>query len=776
MNVVPVQEFLGRCKSTSVFAICPSHVAFVEGKDGFLQALNNVKENESTEEVDLKGHHSPISAMEFSSFMADGFTLVTGAADYLIAWNLNEVSVNFNNGELVRGHVLLSLHEAPHGICISDDFEMICALSQTSFIVCARVTKQIVLEERAKDLVCVKFLSQSELITAKYNGNIALWDVPHRNLLWEISAINGYSLTSLATSANSDQFSVGSSIATVQQFAYGGKKQQHKEFVKIDLDESLMRMFPEWKQTGSGDDSRGNVIALCYITLQFQDVNCDNSSSHEVFLLCATERAIFAINRDNQEIMARGYYGDEIGPPVVSHAYFVHDGTNQKIYCLASRMFEEKFVLFSIAIPNPESKATISFISSAPLDPSSLLKSQSKLTKPSKPTNDKSITFKSKVKSSGYTTAPRMTMFKPQTSYKKTTVKSKPSLSRFPSRVSSAAPDWLKDIETQQLYPLTSKSCNINCISINDKNQYISCALGDATAHVSRLPLPSNSEKFKVITGHNKAVIGCSWSHDKDVLLTYSSDGDVKLWSPPHTGDPVLSFPILNMEKIHRDLTHAQFYYLDKFLLASLGNSLHLYKYALQEGTKDDVKRYLNQSKQKLVGTWPMTSARSITCLASPNNFYSYIILSCGSDRSLEVRDMNVSKLIHRFKDVHTRPAHAIRLSVETSQLSTGSRDLFVTSAASDGMKLWDLRTQRCCRKFNCHSCICKCDVTMSSCGNFICTSTDDKTICVYDVRKTFPVHVIKQKEKVSAVTFTPDSNQIIVGLESSKLVSVKTI
>ena len=43
--------------------------------------------------------------------------------------------------------------------------------------------------------------------------------------------------------------------------------------------------------------------------------------------------------------------------------------------------------------------------------------------------------------------------------------------------------------------------------------------------------------------------------------------------------------------QIPKDLVHAQFYYLDKFILNCVGNWLSLYKYALNEGTKDDVKR-----------------------------------------------------------------------------------------------------------------------------------------------------------------------------------------
>ena len=39
------------------------------------------------------------------------------------------------------------------------------------------------------------------------------------------------------------------------------------------------------------------------------------------------------------------------------------------------------------------------------------------------------------------------------------------------------------------------------------------------------------------------------------------------------------------------EVTHAQFYYLDKFLLLACGNSFNLYKYRIDTERPDDVKR-----------------------------------------------------------------------------------------------------------------------------------------------------------------------------------------
>lgn len=40
-----------------------------------------------------------------------------------------------------------------------------------------------------------------------------------------------------------------------------------------------------------------------------------------------------------------------------------------------------------------------------------------------------------------------------------------------------------------------------------------------------------------------------------------------------------------------KEITQAKFYYVDKFVLLACGNGLHMYKYHIDVGQKDDVKR-----------------------------------------------------------------------------------------------------------------------------------------------------------------------------------------
>ena len=58
--------------------------------------------------------------------------------------------------------------------------------------------------------------------------------------------------------------------------------------------------------------------------------------------------------------------------------------------------------------------------------------------------------------------------------------------------------------------------------------------------------------------------------------------------------DHVSSFLILSSQDnspFPKEITQAKFYYVDKFVLLSCGNGLHLYKYHIDVRQKDDVKR-----------------------------------------------------------------------------------------------------------------------------------------------------------------------------------------
>ena len=149
-----------------------------------------------------------------------------------------------------------------------------------------------------------------------------------------------------------------------------------------------------------------------------------------------------------------------------------------------------------------------------------------------------------------------------------------------------------------------------------------------------------------------------------------------------------------------------------------------------------------------------MTYSQSITCTSTINSFYScklmrYLIFDnysilfdfliedlmfCGgTDKSLEVMDLNKCKSSLIITDAHSRVFHQI--SQNSTEHNQHSYDLFLTNSIGDGIKLWDLRTARCVKKFEQHiSRAMACKTSQSPCGNYIATGSEDRSVSLFNI------------------------------------------
>ncbi|RMC12694.1 hypothetical protein DUI87_10219 [Hirundo rustica rustica] len=156
---------------------------------------------------------------------------------------------------------------------------------------------------------------------------------------------------------------------------------------------------------------------------------------------------------------------------------------------------------------------------------------------------------------------------------------------------------------------------------------------------------------------------------------------------------PIFVFNILGKEKFHKTVRFAQFYFIDTFILLCCGAEFHLLSFHL-DTTKDDLKRSLD------LMTWTSTKGSSFS----------------------------------------TQQPEAY--------------NLFLTTAVGDGIKLWDLRTLRCERRFEGHSSRCyPCGIAVSPCGRFIASGSDDKYVIAYlghytsDLATTKPDQQLREVE-----------------------------
>uniref|UniRef100_A0A8C9XHS2 WD repeat domain 27 n=1 Tax=Sander lucioperca TaxID=283035 RepID=A0A8C9XHS2_SANLU len=260
--------------------------------------------------------------------------------------------------------------------------------------------------------------------------------------------------------------------------------------------------------------------------------------------------------------------------------------------------------------------------------------------------------------------------------------------------------------------------------------------------------------------GHDKPVSSVSWSLNRQWWLSASEDQSLRIWTH---GSPEPAI-IMGDSLFSKPIKSAQFYYLDKFLLLASGPSLYLYLYNV-DITRDDIKRYQQRSVIKLARCITTTSATDITALSAINDFFSYIVLVCGSDRSIQVFDMNKGTVASALPDAHSRAVHCITQN-KGSMFSTQAPDsynLFLTSAVTDGVKIWDLRSLRCVRRYENHLNRCHpCSSAISPCGRFIASGSEDNCAYVYDIRSSRYLHRLqKHSDTVLSVTFNPATPEV---------------
>lgn len=398
---------------------------------------------------------------------------------------------------------------------------------------------------------------------------------------------------------------------------------------------------------------------------------------------------------------------------------------------------------------------------------------------------DQSLTFHTKVKSSGYTAAPRTTMFKPKTNFGKTssdksTIKVsslKEALDRqYPTN--SPAPSALK-----AMLEVAERPTQIRCMQISHDGKYLACGLGNRSVNVLKMPFSSKGTTF---VGHNHVVNTVDWSKAGDYLLTSSEDKTAAVWARGHS-EAIMTFSTVDhnmsidesksgtfksIPRFTKEIISAQFYYMDKFIILTSGNVLYLYKYHLNTA-KEDIKRYLNACKYKLVQTFSMDSQR-ITACSAVNSFYSYIVFCAWSNKSLQVFDMNKGQPVRTMPEVHSRPLHAICQNEGSAFITQPlpAYNLFATAAAGDAIKLWDLRTSKCVQRLEGHlNNTQPCGLDFSPCGRYLATGAEDRAAYVFDLRTgTYCEKLSGHTDVVLDVVFHPLYPHLCTGSADGKL------
>ncbi|XP_073194068.1 WD repeat-containing protein 27 isoform X3 [Lepidochelys kempii] len=649
------------------------------------------------------------------------------------------------------------------------------------------------------------------LISVSEDRSFKVWDYCTGLLIYQSAVLTAFPLLSLFIDEENKQIITGCADGQLWIFSLLSghqyrcvvhinlKKERDKFYSKTGKSRQQLDQIQKFSKLYSTNDmSPEKTVETTLPVLRIE--HCDQSISlgkEENFFPAVNARCLwigssaglFIINLANFELEAVLHYKDYSGLSIqfAGSCALMRKAVNGKVFCLLTSMFENTIALLEINLAalmrSQQSdfllrgkEKRLSVIASCSLLPNSPLCTESFKKESCKPTNkkklgikgamkDQSLVFHSKIKSSGYATAPQMTMFSPKTNLKKNN-----KISEWKSSCKRKNKEYLLEnsppTKSERQISVANKPTSICCIQYSGDGELLACGLADKSLLVFNSNLTGTPAVF---SGHDGAINSVGWSHDKRWLVSASEDRTLRIWSVCNS-EPAL---FLGKEMFHKSIRFAQFYYIDTFILLCCGAEFHLLSYYL-DTSKDDLKRYKQRSICKSVQKFPMASTVEITSLSAINDFYSYIILTAGSNRALEVFDLNAGCSAAVIPDAHSRSAHQICQN-KGSAFSTQpleAYNLFMTTATGDGIKLWDLRTLRCERRFEGHINRCHpCGIAVTPCGQFIACGSEDKSAYIYEMRSsTFSHKLAGHTESVINVAFSPSSPQLTTATLDGKL------
>ncbi|XP_023267499.1 WD repeat-containing protein 27-like [Seriola lalandi dorsalis] len=746
-----------RLLSHRQLACCNSYCGIpLHGKDMLIYSNVDIQQKPLL----LTGHHGEISAMTFGKGSRP-VLLCSASADYIIVWDIDLCQKRAMEGKVAAGIVIGTLlGEVIHlSFCFSDERVAACS-GATVYILCSK-RKEVVsfLTGHLGPLTSAEFCPWNKdiLITTSEDRTFKVWDLKTGGVCYHSFVLSASPLLSAFFLEENRHFITGSVDGQVWCFSLHDDHKCHL-VTKMDLQKMekrhQMHQDTVGHQAEDADQSAVDKVEtekpVFKMTFCSSLTDTNNEQIKDNSWLCiGSSDGLYVVDLATSELLTVLYFKDYPNLSItMAGSWSISPRRDNSMVFLVSSLFTPCVVLLELHLRDLgriwACGESFSVFPSSPLLLESPLNAELKKKEPSHPkkkggTKEQPLVFHSKVKSSGYTSAPRGL------------------LRDYPA--DSAAP-------TVPHVHLSVANKAVNCLQYSGDGKQILCGLGDSSVLLYKSSLTGNPA---VYTGHDKPVSSVSWSLNRQWWLSASEDQSLRVWAHGST-EPAI---IMGDSLFSKPIRGAQFYYLDKFLLFASGPSLYLYLYNV-DITRDDIKRYQQRSVVKLARCLTTTSPTDITALSAVNDFFSYIVLLCGSDRSIQVFDMNKSTVSSELPDAHSRAVHCITQNKGSmfSTQSPESYNLFLTSAVTDGVKIWDLRTLRCVRRYENHLNRCHpCSSAISPCGRFIASGSEDNCAYVYDIRSSSYLHKLqKQSDTVLSVTFNPATPELLTGTLDGKL------
>ncbi|KAL1770365.1 WD repeat-containing protein 27 isoform X1 [Sigmodon hispidus] len=747
----------------------------------------------------------------------DPLQLCSASQDCIVIWSVDDCREKTLKGLTPRGTIMGSPLQTVLCLRFSPDDRVIavCAGNKVSMMDIEKQSVLMELQGHQGSVTAVEFCPWQAhiLISVSEDRSFKVWDYCVGCLIYSSSILTGYPLLSLHINEENQQLVTGS--ADGQLWVFSLMERHHYHCVAhVDLRKksetlSTRRMLagrvslilywihPEDSQYYSRHEADKKeeaeatlpILNLAHCGLCLQDSQCGIFPSEcSKYLWIGSSTALFIFNLASFELEAALHFKDwtwSLSIQVAGSCAVMSEAMSSKAFCTLSSMFGNKIAILEISLAAlldfqncSGAGRMLSVLASSHVLPTSPLYFgiiKENLPKPANTKHgqkdtvksvveDRPLVFHTKIKSSGYTTAPHVTMFSPKTNIKHNSKRASKCKNNYKCKEYSLESFLPKNLSRQ--VAVAQEPVAVSSLHFSGDGQRLACGLANNLCLVFDAGLSGKPAAF---SGHDGAVSTVDWSHDKRWLLSTGRDQTLRLWSVHRTELMLLLGP----DSFPKPITSAQFYYMDTFILLSSGSEFQLLKYHI-DLCRDDIRRYKPKSKYRSIFRLPLSSGAEVTTLSAVNDFYSHIVLTAGRDRTVEVFDLNVGCSVAVIAEVHSRPAHQIcqnKGSSFTTQQSL-AYNLFLTTAVGDGVRLWDLRTLRCVRSFEGHPNRCySCGVAFSPCGRLVSCGAEDRHAYVYETSSSsFLYRLPGHTDTVTQVAFNPSSPQLTTATLDGKL------
>ncbi|KAM6181746.1 LOW QUALITY PROTEIN: WD repeat-containing protein 27 [Erethizon dorsatum] len=771
----------------------------------------------------LQGHLQSITAVAFGNRETPPL-ICSASQDFVMMWNLEECREKIIQGLLPRGTVMSTLLGKVLCLRFSPDDHVIAVGSgNTIFMLDVKGHSVLVeLEGHQGSVTAVEFCPWQAhmLISLSEDRSFKVWDHFMGSLIFSSSILTAYPLLSLLIDEESKQLVTGCADGQLWVFslieghhyrcvAHVDLRKKSETFVTRRVKSGVHSLADATTSIHLATISRSPPLSCItgatssinpfpqfvfivdgfklFLSVLEQKLLLSAENTRCLWIGSSTELFIFNLANFEMEAVLRFKDFRSLSVQVAGSCAVMSETINRKAYCLLTSMFENKIAVLEIS-PAALLRSqqclgpgkALSVLASSCVLPTSPLYFRTVKEKRTKPatqkqsaavTEDRPVVFHTKVKSSGYALAPHVTMFSPKTNIKKDgkrSLKCKNSCKREEYPLENSLPSRLS-----KQVAMAQEPAAVSCIRYSGNGQSLACGLANhlslvLDASLSGTPKCSLVEHCFFSFGHDGAVSSICWSHDGRWLLSAARDWTLRVWSVRRKEIMLL----LVIDELPQPVQTAQFYYMDTFILLPCGPELWLLKYRL-DTCKDELKRHKLKSSYKLIYRVSLSNAADVTTLSAVNDFYSYIVLTAGRDRTLEVFDLNAGCSAVVIAEAHSRPVHQICQNTGSSFMTQLSQayNLFLT-AIGDGVGLWDLRTLRCERRFQGHPNRCyPCGMALSPCDRFVACGAEDRHAYLYELGSSAFYHRLAgHTDTITAVAFNPAAPQLITATLDGKL------